>query len=280
VRSIPILTVRNVSDRKDALSRVDTNAVCFTAGSVRSVVGALVALALAIMKFLQLTAVVRDIRNASMVVVPFSRSPVTVGRRDSNLLRLDAPSVSRHHGAFMFSRRGGLQYVDLSSANGSYIDDRRIQPDTPLDLSDSSVITIGPYQIIAHLELVPLNVAPSDPDATTNILGDARSPELPWVGAWKDTLARSEALHRVLAQHAPADILGRAAEMIEAVADLVIKYRGPGHSGSPLAIATAADEIVAYLLDPEAERERVGELRTLLAEMLRFPLTVVPGGTS
>lgn len=232
------------------------------------------------MKFLQLTAVVRDIRNASMVVVPFSRSPVTVGRKDSNLLRLDASSVSRHHGAFMFSRRGRLQYVDLSSANGSYIDDRRVQPDTPLDVHDSSVITIGPYQIIVHLELVPLMVAPSDPDAPTNIFGGVRLPEIPSVGAWKETLARSEAIHQVLAQHAPADMLGRAAEVIEAVADLVIKYRGSEHSGSPLAVATAADEIVAYLLDPEAERERVGELRTLLAEMLRFLLTVVPGGTS
>jgi pSer/pThr/pTyr-binding forkhead associated (FHA) protein len=179
----------------------------------------------------------------------------------------------------MFSRRG-LQYVDLSSANGSFIDGLRIQPDTPLDVHDSSLLTIGPYQITVRLELVPLTVAPSDPDATTDVLGEGRLPAIAWVDAWKETLARSEAIHRILAQHGPADILGRAAEMIEAVADLVIRFRGPAHSGSALTVATAADEIVAYLLDPEAERERVGELRTLLAEMLRFPMTVVSGGTS
>src|SRR5450755_4057466 len=68
------------------------------------------------MRVLQLSAVVRDLRTSTMTVQPFLRSPVTIGRRESNALRLDAGSVSRIHGAFLFGR-GILQYVDTGSRN-------------------------------------------------------------------------------------------------------------------------------------------------------------------
>lgn len=232
------------------------------------------------MKTLQLTAVVRDIRTATMVAQPFFRSPVTIGRRDTNALRLDAASVSRHHGAFLFSKHG-LQYVDLFSANGSYIDGLRIEHDKPRDLRDSSVLTIGPFQIIVHLDLVSLHVPPSDPEATTRILQELAGPHFSPYFSSGESAANRDVLRSLLPQHSPAETLNHATEIVRVVADLIIRFRGSiDSSHSPLTSSTTRDELVAYLLDPDGGPERVQELRTLLTEMLRFPLTLVSGETS
>jgi hypothetical protein len=84
------------------------------------------------MKILQLTAIVRDTQTATMVAQSFMRSPVLVGRQFGNQLRLDARIVSRRHGAFLFSK-DGLQYVDYASANGSYVDGVRVEPNRPIE---------------------------------------------------------------------------------------------------------------------------------------------------
>ena len=94
----------------------------------------------------------------------------TIGRRDSNGLRLDAGSVSRIHGAFLFGR-GLLQYVDTGSRNGTFVDGVLIEPNRPVDIRDSSVITVGPFQIIVHLEL---RWRPGRDDDVPSLLGDAR----------------------------------------------------------------------------------------------------------
>jgi pSer/pThr/pTyr-binding forkhead associated (FHA) protein len=233
------------------------------------------------MKFLQLTTVVRDIRTTRMVAQPFFRSPATVGRRDSNALRLDAPSVSRHHGAFLFSKRG-LQYVDLHSANGTFIDGRRAETEAPTDLRDSSVITIGPFQIVAHLDLVSLPTEPSDPEASTIVLADVAphsSVRRPF--REEQISAGQDAVRAMLSRHDPATILDRAVEILRATADLIVSFRGAIHnSSSPLSRSTTSDDIVAHLLDPEGGSDRVDELRTLLTDMARFPLTLLRDGPS
>src|SRR5438105_3574408 len=102
------------------------------------------------MKLLQLTAIVRDVQTATMVAQSFTWSPVLVGRQFGNALRLDARIVSRRHGAFLFSK-DGLQYIDYHSANGTFVDGIRIAPNRPVNIRDSSVITIVPFQIVAHI---------------------------------------------------------------------------------------------------------------------------------
>jgi len=118
------------------------------------------------MKILQLTIIIRDLQAMTMTAHTFTRAPVRVGRQCGNHLRLDARIVSRCHGAFLFSK-DGLQYIDYQSANGSYVDGVRITPNRPIDLRDSSVITIAPFQIVAHLDLVVTGRVSSDPDAST-----------------------------------------------------------------------------------------------------------------
>jgi pSer/pThr/pTyr-binding forkhead associated (FHA) protein len=117
-------------------------------------------------KLLQLTIIVRDVRAATMTAETFTRAPVLVGRQHGNHVRLDARIVSRRHGAFLFSK-DGLQYIDYRSANGSYVDGVRIVPNRPIDIRNSSVITVAPYQIVAHLDLVDPQRLASDPNAAT-----------------------------------------------------------------------------------------------------------------
>src|SRR3954452_18400208 len=107
------------------------------------------------MKVLQLTAIIRDVQTGTMVAQSFTRSPVLVGRQYGNQLRLDARLVSRRHGAFLFSK-DGLRYIDYNSANGTTIDGGLIGANTPVDIRDSSVITIAPFQIVAQINLVDL----------------------------------------------------------------------------------------------------------------------------
>jgi hypothetical protein len=229
-----------------------------------------------VMKFLQLTAVVRDIRTATMIAQPFLRSPVTVGRRDSNSLRLDAASVSRHHGAFTFSKRG-LQYVDLGSTNGTYLDGRYVDADHPVDLRDSSILTIGPFQIVPHVELVGVPVPPSDPDAHTHVVREFARPVARGSSGGAGLSAISDQVSPTPAQHSLDDILAQALDVARVTAEMIIRFRGrTDTSGSPLTSSTSQEEIVAYLLDPESGRRRGPELRALLTEMLRFPLTLLP----
>ena len=66
---------------------------------------------------------------------------------------LDSRVISRHHGAFLFER-GILRYVDFRSSNGTRINSVPLEAGGPVDITAGSVIWIGPFQIVVHLERV------------------------------------------------------------------------------------------------------------------------------
>jgi pSer/pThr/pTyr-binding forkhead associated (FHA) protein len=111
------------------------------------------------MRLIQLKVMVRNTRTATMTERFFSSSPVTIGRAPTNALLLDARSVSREHGVLAYTPNG-LEFVDLDSSNGSFVDGDLAHPHAPFLLDRHSVVTIGPFQITARLELVPI---PMDP---------------------------------------------------------------------------------------------------------------------
>lgn len=102
---------------------------------------------------LRLTICIRDLRDDLTFVRSFAHSPVIVGRGDGVGLTLESPLVSRTHGAFIFTR-GILRYVDFDSTNGTRIDGTRVDADQPVDVSDTSVVRVGPFQLLVHLDLV------------------------------------------------------------------------------------------------------------------------------
>ena len=68
------------------------------------------------------------------------------------------------HGTFIFGEESSLQYVDLESTNGSYVDGVRIEPNTPVALCDWSVVGIPPFLLIVRLN----RSATSDPAEGSN----------------------------------------------------------------------------------------------------------------
>jgi hypothetical protein len=227
------------------------------------------------MKLLQLTAIIRDAQTATMVAQSFTRSPALVGRQYGNQLRLDARIVSRRHGAFLFSK-DGLQYIDYASANGSYVDGVRVEPNRPIDIRDSSVITIVPFQIVAHIDLVEPRRLANDPNASTPAVA-RQHPAPPAVRSWAGALDDSLTSRRPGPSRESNELWRRARDVMDIVADgMLAAGSRTTNTLSPLRLAATRDEIVALLLDPAGGDERLEELRELLAELLRPRLRSIP----
>ena len=211
------------------------------------------------MKLLQLTLIVRDAPAATITAQTFTRGPVLVGRRQENQVRLDARIVSRRHGAFLFSK-DGVQYIDYASANGTYIDGIRVAANRPIDICNSSVITIAPFQIVASLHLVDARRRSKDPNASTPV----------------ESIGGTLPMRHAPFLRDPADVAQRATRVLGVVAEqLLAAGSRTAQTLSPLRLASSPGEIVALLLDPAGGEQRFDELRELLCELLRPRLTSV-----
>jgi pSer/pThr/pTyr-binding forkhead associated (FHA) protein len=234
-------------------------------------------MARATMRLLQLTTIVRDVQSGTMTAQSFTRSPVLVGRQYGNQIRLDARIVSRRHGAFLFSK-DGLQYIDYASANGTLVDGVRLAPNLSVDIRATSVVTIAPFQIVAHVDLVDTNRLSNDPNAETPMLTLLRPrSNTPNVRSWADVLDAGAVMRRTIRGREPIELLHRATAVVEVLAEqLLAAGSRTARTLSPLRLAASPDEMLALLLDPDGADQRLAELRELLAELLRPRLTSVP----
>lgn len=83
---------------------------------------------------------------------------VSVGRDAGNRIRLHDTEVSRRHAEFR-REGGGFQVVDLGSANGSYVNNKRIQKAT---LKPGDQVTIGQTVLVYSADTRPAAQLPSD----------------------------------------------------------------------------------------------------------------------
>jgi len=74
--------------------------------------------------------------------VPLSGSPITIGREPSNTIVVPYPEASRRH-AQILGHAGGYAVEDLNSANGTFLQGRRIPPNQSVPLKDGDLILIG-----------------------------------------------------------------------------------------------------------------------------------------
>lgn len=230
------------------------------------------------MTFLQLTIFVWDFRTNIRQELSFVRSPVIVGRDAREGISLEAPTVSRRHGEFRFGN-GGVQYVDLDSTNGTYIDGIQIEPNVAVEVRESSLIDVLPYRIVVHAELISRRrrVVESRPD--TAVARIPRSP--PPIARWSADLARSASIQRLFIQHGPAALFRRAAVALEILAAFLQTAKSTGGaSESPLLAFESSAEFVAHLIDPAGEEERLDDLRDVLAALLQRTQSICPEGTS
>jgi hypothetical protein len=73
-------------------------------------------------------------------VFQLTQAPVTVGRQEGNTIILADPQTSRHH-ATIFWQAGSFVIEDMGSANGTFVNEKRIS--APQPLRDGYVIRMG-----------------------------------------------------------------------------------------------------------------------------------------
>lgn len=74
---------------------------------------------------------------------------ITVGRALSNDLVLSDEKVSRRHAEFHPAPEG-VMVIDIGSANGTFVDEKRLTSQEPFLLTDGGSCTIGPYTVTYH----------------------------------------------------------------------------------------------------------------------------------
>ncbi len=90
-------------------------------------------------------------------VFQLGQEPVTIGRQDDNTIVLADRQASRHH-ATIFWQAGGFVIQDMGSANGTFVNERRIA--APQPLRDGHVIRMG--NTVFDVQLPPVAVGPHD----------------------------------------------------------------------------------------------------------------------
>jgi pSer/pThr/pTyr-binding forkhead associated (FHA) protein len=73
-------------------------------------------------------------------------SPIVIGRAVDCDMVLESPHVSKHHCRIQLGE-DGVEIVDLRSTNGTYLNNQRLAPHTPIPWSNSPEILIGPFKI-------------------------------------------------------------------------------------------------------------------------------------
>jgi type VI secretion system protein ImpI len=92
--------------------------------------------------------------------VTYERFPVRIGRNQLNDLPIDRPYVSQFHAAIEV-RDKQIIVKDLGSTNGTVFGGRRMVRDTPIDITSSPELTIGP--IVIRMQIA--DVAPKKREA-------------------------------------------------------------------------------------------------------------------
>ncbi|MBN2470730.1 MAG: FHA domain-containing protein [Anaerolineae bacterium] len=88
-----------------------------------------------------------------------SKPSVAIGRSPGNDIALpDANALSRYHAALSY-RDEEVYLEDLDSINGTYVDGRRLEPNTPALLAGGEEVQIGEIRLIFH----PLDDNPTQP---------------------------------------------------------------------------------------------------------------------
>ena len=93
-----------------------------------------------------LVARVVDTQTNQSFDATYERFPVRIGRNQLNDLHIDRPYVSQFHAAIDV-RDGQITIRDLGSTNGTVVLGQRLQRDTPVDVTQTPEITIGPVTI-------------------------------------------------------------------------------------------------------------------------------------
>ncbi|MFO0615510.1 MAG: type VI secretion system-associated FHA domain protein [Polyangiaceae bacterium] len=100
--------------------------------------------------------------------VTFERFPVRIGRNQLNDLPIDRPYVSQFHAAIDVRNDRQIFVKDLGSTNGTLFQSQRLARETPVEITATPEITIGP--IVIRIGLVAAQAKPAVADGTAGLL--------------------------------------------------------------------------------------------------------------
>jgi pSer/pThr/pTyr-binding forkhead associated (FHA) protein len=86
---------------------------------------------------------------------PIYQGQTLVGRKDAGAsagLEIDHPTTSsRHATIYAGARPGRLKIEDLGSTNGTYVNERRLEPGERRALVQGDTLRFGGYSVTVHL---------------------------------------------------------------------------------------------------------------------------------
>lgn len=223
---------------------------------------------------LRLATRITDLRTRTIVVRYFYSSPVTVGHDPASELWLDSKQVANRQGTLEFET-GSLRYVEFGSASGPAVEGANPAVNVLSAVQQLTAIRIGPFEITAHME--EMNV-PKTGDSSV----DARPADrgMAQIAALLATRPDAEAVRWVVSQWPPSQLLARALDVLDILADIVVEYRPELLTAkrTPLKGSRTAGEVIAFLLDPGGGDESLQELFTFLVGILHPRLLGPHGG--
>lgn len=83
---------------------------------------------------------------------PLKHPEITIGRKDDCDIRVPLAEVSRHHAKVSITK-GKVQVKDLGSANGTFVNNKRIQ--SPQSLNAGDHLVVGPVVFTVQIDGVP-----------------------------------------------------------------------------------------------------------------------------
>ncbi|MBN2577133.1 MAG: FHA domain-containing protein [Deltaproteobacteria bacterium] len=99
----------------------------------------------------------RDPTSGTEQRYEFDQSPIRIGRNPLNNVVLEGNFVSGWHGIIRFDETG-TYYFDLGSTNGTCLDGKRLQKNTPIAITKPTRLTIWMFELI---------VSPAQPGTAT-----------------------------------------------------------------------------------------------------------------
>jgi pSer/pThr/pTyr-binding forkhead associated (FHA) protein len=84
--------------------------------------------------------------NEVLKTFQIEKSKVTIGRNADNDIQIDNLAVSAYHARIM-EHRGHILIEDLTSTNGTFVNEKRIAKGA---LKDNDAVTIGKHTLVVH----------------------------------------------------------------------------------------------------------------------------------
>jgi predicted component of type VI protein secretion system len=124
--------------------------------------------------------IVRDPRSGTEQKYEFDQSPIRIGRNPLNNIVLEGNFVSGWHGIIRFDDSGTF-YFDLGSTNGTSLDGKRLQKNTPIPIAQATRVSIWMFELTIIPDAVSstaVRKSPPRPFPVETLVGTGRSTEV------------------------------------------------------------------------------------------------------